>query len=408
MALRASDRGRVPAPRPGPRGALRLAQITPAKLQQPDGRITARQMEVLSGAAMQELDDEALGAFSRRLPWGSYGMLARASLSVARPGHRAQALVPPSRAADRRRPAGPGGDRRERRHRDRRARPLGGRSARVLPGARAAQRAWAGLLVHRLAHPAAGRALSFPGAAARRRLPAACSPARCSFDAAQAEIRFDARYLALPLRRDEKALRQMLQRALPLTVLPVPARPPAGAAGAPGAGRASRTAATAPRPGGAAAHVAAHAASPAEGRRREPAAAEGRSAAASARRTCSIAAASRSSRSRRRWGFATRRVSSARSRAGPAPRPWPSRSLTRLEAAPSNRRSRNSRYLRVDAPGMRDRTHVAHAGLRRHVMFGSVSCSTRTTDSDDSGESSPYRHSTGMASERSVDTGMIS
>ena len=34
-----------------------------------------------------------------------------------------------------------------------------------------------------------------------------------------AEIRFDARYLALPLRRDEKALQQLLQRALPITVL---------------------------------------------------------------------------------------------------------------------------------------------------------------------------------------------
>ena len=39
------------------------------------------------------------------------------------------------------------------------------------------------------------------------------------FDAGQAAIAFDARYLALPLRRDEKALRQMLKRALPLTVL---------------------------------------------------------------------------------------------------------------------------------------------------------------------------------------------
>ncbi|MDD5031334.1 MAG: AraC family transcriptional regulator, partial [Rhodoferax sp.] len=36
---------------------------------------------------------------------------------------------------------------------------------------------------------------------------------------AQAAISFDASYLALPLRRDEAALRQMLQRALPLTVL---------------------------------------------------------------------------------------------------------------------------------------------------------------------------------------------
>lgn len=32
--------------------------------------------------AMRELDDEALGWFSRRLPWGSYGMLLRASLTA--------------------------------------------------------------------------------------------------------------------------------------------------------------------------------------------------------------------------------------------------------------------------------------------------------------------------------------
>ena len=64
-----------------PARVLALAQITPEHLEQPDGRITAAQMETLSGAAMQELDDEALGAFSRRLPWGSYGMVARAALS---------------------------------------------------------------------------------------------------------------------------------------------------------------------------------------------------------------------------------------------------------------------------------------------------------------------------------------
>ena len=44
-------------------------------------------------------------------------------------------------------------------------------------------------------------------------------PGPLQFDAAQAAIRFDTRYLGLPLRRDEKALQQMLQRALPLTVL---------------------------------------------------------------------------------------------------------------------------------------------------------------------------------------------
>jgi AraC-like DNA-binding protein len=39
------------------------------------------------------------------------------------------------------------------------------------------------------------------------------------FDSGPASIRFDAQYLNLPLRRDEKALQQMLQHALPLTVL---------------------------------------------------------------------------------------------------------------------------------------------------------------------------------------------
>jgi AraC-like DNA-binding protein len=37
---------------------------------------------------------------------------------------------------------------------------------------------------------------------------------------AQGRLWLDARYLGLPIRRDEKALRHMLQRALPLTVLP--------------------------------------------------------------------------------------------------------------------------------------------------------------------------------------------
>jgi len=40
------------------------------------------------------------------------------------------------------------------------------------------------------------------------------------FNAGPASIRFDARYLALPLKRDEAAMNQMLQRALPLTVRP--------------------------------------------------------------------------------------------------------------------------------------------------------------------------------------------
>ncbi len=64
-----------------PANALAQAQIPPALLETPDARVTAAQMEVMSGVAMQELDDETLGWFSRRLPWGSYGMLCRASLT---------------------------------------------------------------------------------------------------------------------------------------------------------------------------------------------------------------------------------------------------------------------------------------------------------------------------------------
>lgn len=64
-----------------PRNALTAAGLTEKNLNQLDGRITAAQMERISDQLMRELDDEALGWFSRRLPWGSYGMLARASIS---------------------------------------------------------------------------------------------------------------------------------------------------------------------------------------------------------------------------------------------------------------------------------------------------------------------------------------
>jgi hypothetical protein len=45
-----------------------------------NGRMTARQMELLSGAAMQELDDEGLGAFS---PPPALGQLRHAGARLA-------------------------------------------------------------------------------------------------------------------------------------------------------------------------------------------------------------------------------------------------------------------------------------------------------------------------------------
>jgi AraC-like DNA-binding protein len=65
-----------------PTDALHEAQIAPALLTEPSARVTASQFVTLCRVAMQQLDDEALGWFSRRLPWGSYGLLCRASLTA--------------------------------------------------------------------------------------------------------------------------------------------------------------------------------------------------------------------------------------------------------------------------------------------------------------------------------------
>jgi AraC-like DNA-binding protein len=204
-----------------PGRALRQAQITPSQLRLPLGRITARQMEVLSGAAMQELDDEALGAFKRPLPWGSYGLLARASITSPDLGValkrwcRHHALLTDdvrvslcvngqvaAIAVDERH----GGGQRE-------------------PGQREFNLVHLLRNIHGLACWYIDSRIPLQGAYFPFAAPphadayALMFPGPLQFDAAQAAIRFDARYLALPLRRDEKALNQMLQRALPLTVL---------------------------------------------------------------------------------------------------------------------------------------------------------------------------------------------
>lgn len=64
-----------------PMKALEFAQITPSQSKKSNAHITALQMERISSFAMHELNDEALGCLSRPLPWGTYGMLVRASLT---------------------------------------------------------------------------------------------------------------------------------------------------------------------------------------------------------------------------------------------------------------------------------------------------------------------------------------
>ena len=204
-----------------PTRVLKLAQITPSSLQHADACITARQMEVLSGAAMQELDDEALGAFSRRLPWGSYGMLARASLSAPNLGValkrwcRHHGLL----ADDIRLKLVTAGDSaaiqiEERSHLARQS--LAAQEFCLVHVLRNIH----GLACWYIASRIPLQGARFPFAApAHVDAYGLMFPGALRFDASQAEIRFDAAYLALPLRRDEKALQQMLQRALPLTVL---------------------------------------------------------------------------------------------------------------------------------------------------------------------------------------------
>ncbi|MEP6823485.1 MAG: AraC family transcriptional regulator [Ramlibacter sp.] len=205
-----------------PAEGLKLAQIPPSKVEKLHARITARQMELLSGAAMQDLDDEALGAFGRRLPWGSYGMLARASLTSPNLGVALKRWC---------------------RHHGLLAEDIGlqlvtqGSAASIVieersdlgtHGADAREFALVHLLrnIHGVACwyvdsriPLQEARLPFPAPGHADALRLMFPPGPLRFDAAQAAIRFDARYLALALRRDEKSLQQMLQRALPLTVL---------------------------------------------------------------------------------------------------------------------------------------------------------------------------------------------
>ena len=199
-----------------PQAALALAQITPDQLAEAGGHITARQMEVLSGAAMQALNDEALGAFSRALPWGSYGMLARASITSPDLGIalkrwcRHHALLTGDITL--------------------RVVTSGDTAAITVTEQQPGRIQEFGLVhvlrnIHGLACWYVDSRIPLQGARFPFAAPphadayALLFPGPLQFNAPQAELRFDARYLTLPLRRDEKALQTMLQRALPLTVL---------------------------------------------------------------------------------------------------------------------------------------------------------------------------------------------
>lgn len=199
-----------------PAGALFQAQIPPALLRQRVAHITAGQMEALSAAAMQELDDEALGWFSRKLPWGSYGMLCRASLTSPTLGMALQRWCRHHRlltddivlslhtegtlatlAIDEHRALG---DLRE---------------FCLLSSLRYVHGYASWLIDSRLTL----QQVTFPFAPPEHHdVYPRLFPGPVAFNAVRAGFSFDARYLALPLHRDERALQRMLQHALSLTV----------------------------------------------------------------------------------------------------------------------------------------------------------------------------------------------
>jgi AraC-like DNA-binding protein len=200
-----------------PAEVLRQGQITPEVLHAPNGRITAVQMEAISEAAMRQLDDEALGWFGRRLPWGTLGMLCRASL----PSPNLEVAL-----------------KRWFRHHRLVADDIG------LELSSAAGRATVSIVEHRdlgamrefclvsylrYVHGYACWAVDsrisllevgfpFPEPPHGDVYPL-LFPGPVFFGTDRAHFTFDARYLSLPQRRDDRALREMLQHALPLTVL---------------------------------------------------------------------------------------------------------------------------------------------------------------------------------------------
>lgn len=200
-----------------PAAALRHGQIAPALLRDPAARITAAQLEALSAFAMQELDDEALGWFTRRLPWGSLGMLCRASITAPDLGLALRRWF--------------------RHHRSLTDDLLlslevdGERASVALEERRVARatREFCLLSYLRFVHGYACwaidsrlplREVTFPfPRPPHGDVHPLLFPGPVRFGAERAGFTFDASYLRLPQRRDEGSLRAMLKRALALTVL---------------------------------------------------------------------------------------------------------------------------------------------------------------------------------------------
>ena len=200
------------------KAALARAHIRPDAVEDLGCRVTAAQFEALAWVAMRELDDEALGWFSRKLPWGAYGMLCRASLTAATLEialrrwsrhhriltnevllHLSVADGVASLSIEERRDLG-----------DFREFCLVTLLRYMLGFA-----CWA--IDRKIVVSSADFPFPAPPHSA---VYAKLFSKTLNFCTPRASIAFDARYLSMPLQRDESAINKMLKHALPLTVLP--------------------------------------------------------------------------------------------------------------------------------------------------------------------------------------------
>jgi AraC-like DNA-binding protein len=199
-----------------PDAALAKAQIDPRLLDDPRARITSRQMEVLTLTAMRELDDEAMGMYSRPLPWGSLEMLMRACMTspdlgtALRRWCRFRRTLIPDLGIELTVDAGqvclsahehlPLGE---------------ARDFALLSVLRHAHGLASWLIDTRL--PLTG--VSFPGPApVHHRAYGVMFPGPVTFGAPQARLCFDAQYLKLPVRRDDPDTRAVLQHVSVLAI----------------------------------------------------------------------------------------------------------------------------------------------------------------------------------------------
>jgi AraC-like DNA-binding protein len=201
-----------------PAAVLQAARIRPEQLDDPDARINTWQMECFGYAAMRELDDEAFGWFSRRIRWGTYGMLIRASVTAPTMGAglarwcRFHGLLVDDVALSLET------DGALVRLRLQEHRPLGPmRECCVVSMLRGLHRLACWFIDTQI--PLVETALSF-APPRHHQVYGALFPGPVRFGAAQSSIAFRSEFLNRPIVRDESALRALLQHPVTLMVQP--------------------------------------------------------------------------------------------------------------------------------------------------------------------------------------------